>query len=171
MEQSRLRLEHYNLQRVSLQPVDDVEPTPLGAYANFAHAKLGSKVVSGVMTLANDETRHTIELTLTGGPKEPGAAFPYQFEIGYIGIFDGRELPDAQRENLVMVNGTSMLYGIARETLLGLTTRSEKGAMLLPSVHFAQLAQQGDKEAAEAAQAALAEPKASGAGRGPKAQP
>ena len=47
MEQSRLRLEHYNLQRVSLQPVDDVEPTPLGAYANFAHAKLGSKVVTG----------------------------------------------------------------------------------------------------------------------------
>ena len=171
MEQSRLRLEHYNLQRVSLQPVDDVEPTPLGAYANFAHAKLGSKVVTGVMTLANDETRHTIELTLTGGPKEPGAAFPYQFEIGYIGIFDGRELPEAQRDNLVMVNGTSMLYGIARETLLGLTTRSEKGAMLLPSVHFAQLAQQGDQEAAEAAQAALAEPKVSGAGRGLKAQP
>ena len=171
MEQSRLRLEHYNLQRVSLQPVDDVEPTPLGAYANFAHAKLGSKVVIGVMTLANDETRHTIELTLTGGPKEPGAAFPYQFEIGYIGIFDGRELPEAQRENLVMVNGTSMLYGIARETLLGLTARSEKGAMMLPSVHFAHLAQQGEKEAAEAAQAAVAESKASGGGHGPKVQP
>ena len=171
MEQSRLRLEHYNLQRVSLQPVDGVEPTPLGAYADFAQAKLGSKVVTGVMTLANDETRHTIELTLTGGPKEPGAAFPYQFEIGYIGIFDGRELPEAQRENLVMVNGTSMLYGISRETLLGLTARSERGAMMLPSVNFAQLAHQGEKKAAEAAQAAVAESKASGGGSGPKVQP
>lgn len=154
MEQSRLRLEHYNLQRVSLLPVAGVEPSPLSVYANFDHAKMGSTVTLGVLEMDNGETRQTVELTLKGGPKEGGAPFPYQFEIGYIGIFDGRELPADKRDDLVMVNGTSMLYGIAREVLLGLTARCDMGPMMLPSVQFAQLAEHRARETAEAAKAA-----------------
>lgn len=146
MEQSRLRLEHYNLQRIVLEPVPGAKPSPLGGYANFAHAKLGSKVALGVISFEDGRVRQTIELSLMGEPKEPGADFPYRFEISYIGIFDGAQLPEEKRDDLVMVNGTSMLYGVARETLMGLTCRCEQGAMLLPSVHFASLAERRAKE-------------------------
>jgi len=158
MEQSPLRLEHYNLQRVSLTPLPGAEPTQLGGYANFGNARLGSKVTTGWLTLDDGEKRHTVELSLTGGPKEPGATFPYEFEISYIGIFDARALPDDKRDDLVMVNGSSMLYGIARETLMGLTIRCELGAMMLPSVVFTELAERRAREAAARLQRAPATP-------------
>jgi preprotein translocase subunit SecB len=94
------------------------------------------------MDLPNGEMRHTVELKLEAEPNADTPGFPYKLQITLVGVFDGRQLPEEKREALVAVNGASMLYGVAREILLGLTSRAVQGAVMLPTVEFSQLAEQ-----------------------------
>jgi preprotein translocase subunit SecB len=138
MQQSRLRLEHYNLMHLHIEPVIDAESPELGSYADFAKAAFSSNIQFNPVELPNGESRYTVDLTLVAGPQEGQSNFPYRLKIQLLGIFDGRELPAEKRESLVAANGASMLYGIAREMLLGLTFRSVGGPVMLPTVEFSQ---------------------------------
>lgn len=141
MELSRLQLEHYCLKAISLRSNEEAPAATPGTYVNFATAQLGTHVELGLAQLHNGLERHTVTLRVHGGAAE-GAVFPYEFEVEYLGFFNGEHLPEESRDDLIAVNGTSMLYGVAREQLLSLTARADKGALLLPSMHFAKLAQQ-----------------------------
>lgn len=138
MQQSRLRLEHYNLMHLHLEPVLEAESAALGSYADFEKATLGSSIQFSPVELPNGESHYSVDLTLTAGPKEGQSNFPYRLKIQLLGIFDGRDLPEEKREALVAVNGASMLYGVAREVLLSLTSRSVGGPVMLPTVEFSQ---------------------------------
>ena len=138
MQQSRLRLEHYNLMHLHLEPVLEAESAALGSYADFEKATLGSSIQFSPVELPNGESRYSVDLTLTAGPREGHSDFPYRLKIQLLGIFDGRDLPEEKREALVAVNGASMLYGVAREVLLSLTSRSVGGPVMLPTVEFSQ---------------------------------
>lgn len=67
-----------------------------------------------------------------------GQNFPYRFDLSLIGLFfcrDGFPTP-ADEEQFVQVNGSSMLYGAAREVVRCLTSRGPWGEVLLPTVSF-----------------------------------
>jgi preprotein translocase subunit SecB len=61
----------------------------------------------------------------------------YTFKVGAIGFFEVVETyPAEQREQLVMINGSSMLYSAARELLAAVSGRGPFPAIVLPSVSF-----------------------------------
>ena|SRR5579872_2914565 len=79
----------------------------------------------------------TVEMTIFQKLKE-GQNFPYKFEITLIGFFAcGNGLPPAaEEERFVRVNGSSMLYGAAREIVRSLTARGPWGELFLPAISF-----------------------------------
>ena len=67
-----------------------------------------------------------------------GQNFPYKFDLSLIGLFlckDGFPAP-ADEEQFVRVNGSSMLYGAARELVRSLTSRGPWGELFLPTLSF-----------------------------------
>ena len=149
MELSRLKLEQYNLTGFSLDPIDGAEPVALGAYANPSDANFGSNTNFQTVQLENGEQRFTVELNLHAEPRE-GGTFPYRFKIALVGLFDGHDLPEERREPLVCVNGASMLYGVAREMLLGISHRFIHGPIMLPTVHFGSIGKDMENKSAVA---------------------
>lgn len=141
MEVSALQLEHYFVKRLVIQPRAESKAAE-GLYVNFAGARLSTDVTQSFSEFDDGRKRYGIELRVHGGPGGENPDFPYDFEVTYFGFFEAERLPADKREDLVAVNGTSMLFGIAREQLLSLTLRFEQGAMLLPSIHFGKLAKQ-----------------------------
>ena len=67
-----------------------------------------------------------------------GQNFPYKFDVTLIGFFacsDGFPSP-ADEGQFVRVNGSSMLYGAARELLRSLTSRGPWSEVFLPGISF-----------------------------------
>ncbi len=67
-----------------------------------------------------------------------GKNFPYKFELTVVGFFickDGVP-PQAGEERFVRINGSSMLYGAARELVRTTTAMGPWGALLLPTISF-----------------------------------
>lgn len=104
--------------------------------------------------------------------KEPGASFfltlrvvidnhasdnkkvrfcPYRIDVEAGGVI--RAVPGAEAlgdiEDLIVVNGTSMLWSAIREQVCNLTARMPAGQVLLPTVHFQDLKNQ-HRQAAKA---------------------
>lgn len=141
MEVSALQLEHYFVKSLTIRPRPEGK-APEGLYVNFSGARLSTDVTQSFSEFDDGRKRYGIELRVHGGPGAENPEFPYDFEVTYFGYFEAEKLPADLREDLVVVNGTSMLFGIAREQLLNLTLRFEFGPMLLPSIHFGKLAKQ-----------------------------
>jgi preprotein translocase subunit SecB len=83
--------------------------------------------------------RHSwsVEMTVSQKLKE-GQNFPYKFEVALVGFFACQDgLPAAAEEDtFVRINGSSMLYGAARELVRSLTSRGPWGELFLPSISF-----------------------------------
>ena len=79
----------------------------------------------------------SVDISISQAVKE-GQNFPYIFKVSLIGFFacrDGFPSP-ADEEQFVRVNGSSMLYGAARELVRSLTGRGPWGEIFLPSISF-----------------------------------
>jgi preprotein translocase subunit SecB len=66
-----------------------------------------------------------------------GKASPYSIDVRVLGVF--RALPSLaieRREDLVAVNGASILYGVIREMVASLTSRFRAGPLTLPGMNF-----------------------------------
>ena len=62
---------------------------------------------------------------------------PYEFEIKLVGFFRCNNKPgDVPTEVFVQTNGSSILFGIARELLRSLTAAGPWGELILPTVSF-----------------------------------
>jgi|SRR5579859_1401621 len=62
---------------------------------------------------------------------------PYEGVIECVGIFKvSPQWPEDQIEKLVMVNGTSLVYGSIREMICSITARSAFNMLTLPSQSF-----------------------------------
>ena len=70
--------------------------------------------------------------------KTEGQNFPYEFHISIFGIFTCQDgVLDTEKETrFVQVNGSSMLYGMAREHIRALTAAGPWGAIILPTMSF-----------------------------------
>ena len=62
---------------------------------------------------------------------------PYNFSISLIGLFEVHpQFPKPEMEKLVRVNGSSILYGVAREQLRQIMCGGPFAPLLLPTVSF-----------------------------------
>lgn len=68
---------------------------------------------------------------------EIGKVAPYNVDIEIAGVFSIiSDMPVADREDFVRVNGCAVLYGAIRDQVLTLTSRSARGPLMLPTVNF-----------------------------------
>lgn len=88
-----------------------------------------------------------LALTLKLGSQDPAKPFAYEAEFKVQGVVQvAANFLQERKEQLALVNGFSLLYSAAREMLLTLTTRSVKGAVLLPTLSFVALVKDSLKQ-------------------------
>ncbi len=89
---------------------------------------------------ANDEKLWHMVLTLRLEDASPDKPFVYEAEVQVVGVAEIRDVvqPD-KREQIIRVNGMSLLFSAAREMLLNLSARSVHGPLSLPVVNFNEL--------------------------------
>ena len=78
----------------------------------------------------DDPTKHKVEMTVRNDPKNPKAT--YWFSIIVLGFFTVPESPEAQ--TLIVVTGSSMIFGVIREILLNITSRGPHPHLMLPTI-------------------------------------
>jgi preprotein translocase subunit SecB len=68
---------------------------------------------------------------------EKGKPSPYVIDLQAVAYFEVSEgLPAQKREDLVIANGSAIVYSSLREMVLMITSRMEYGSLVLPGVHF-----------------------------------
>lgn len=158
MEPSRLKLETYHLNKISITPHPAADATPLGQFADFNNVEFSSDVSFHDLT-EGDEANERQGLSLLLSIKRgESCAFPYDIEMEMFGVFDVNGLPEEKRIPLVLVNGSSILYSAMREMLLTITQRCMHGPVMLPSVHFVRLEKDYLDDQAEKARMIQAKP-------------
>lgn len=89
------------------------------------------------------DCRIQIQLKTDSDQKKP---FAYQVQVQVTGYFEIHpEFPDKDIEPVLIVNGTSLLYGSIREMLLSTTARFSKGSLMLPTMDFRSLIDKKEK--------------------------
>jgi len=138
MRPSVIRLEHYNLTSLSIEPVEGYAPNfDEGLYPKFSNADFDIRVRLGEPV--DDDDEYMIRLFLKASPKAD-KPFPYTFSVGADAVltYHGKK-DNAERRELLLVNGASLLYSALREMLFSLTFRFSTGPMMLPSANFIDL--------------------------------
>lgn len=148
MRLSPLQLLEYTFEGVSVAPVEGYEADPkISPNLVFFPGKLAMSADTGLVLLTEEKSYSDfgLKLTLRVGPKEDKQA-PYRVEVSVRGVVrmhltqsDGQA---EERRVRALVNGVSLLYGVVREMVSGITSRSIHGQLLLPSLNFADLASQ-----------------------------
>lgn len=146
MQLSPLQLLEYTFDGVSILPVDGYVADPeFSTGLVFLPGKLGMLADTGLALLTEEASYSDfdVRLTLRVGPKEDGSA-PYQVVVSVRGVVRMHltQASDQAEERRVraLVNGVSLLYGVVREMVSNITSRSVHGQLLLPSLSFADLA-------------------------------
>ena len=143
MQPSPLKLVHYHLVELDIKPEEKFDPhtnQELG-YPDFTNADFSAKIRLATPEGETDPYEFMVKLELEGhAQKKKEGLFPYRFSIGAEGIvrYSGDKTLDDRKE-LVVVNGSAMLYGALREQLLSITGRFQHGPMMLPTVNFLDL--------------------------------
>jgi preprotein translocase subunit SecB len=143
-----LQLLEYTFDGVSVMPVDGYVADPeLPGGLVFFPGKLAMSADTGLAVLGEEASYSDfgVRLTLHVAPKEANQA-PYNVQIAVRGVVRmhlTQEINQAEERRVrALVNGVSLLYGVAREMVSSITSRSTHGLMLLPSLNFADLATQ-----------------------------
>lgn len=148
MQLSPLQLLEYTFDGVSVIPVDGYVADPeFSPTLVFFPGKLGISAETGLQQL-NEEKSYSdfkVVLKLRVGPKADKDA-PYQIQVSVSGVVRMHLSQDKDQANerrvRALVNGASLLYGVIREMVSNITSRSVHGQLLLPSLSFADLANQ-----------------------------
>lgn len=89
------------------------------------------------LTRKDDESYHQLVLAITYLPREGAEAnIPYRVEItgrGYF-HFDDPDVAEDDRRRTLMLNGSSILFGLLRAEVAHTTALGRYGAILLPPV-------------------------------------
>ncbi|MEI6302988.1 MAG: hypothetical protein WCR74_16215 [Betaproteobacteria bacterium] len=143
MRPSPLQLRHVIYTKVSVLPnaIDKKTEGKLGSTSavgfDFVGVSIRAKVGSALKAGQDDDPRDfLVDLDIVIDNKE-GKPTPYGIDIGVVGVFNVLpSLPKEKRQDLVTVNGASILYGVIREIVLLLTSRFSSGALTLPGMNF-----------------------------------
>lgn len=152
MQLSPLQLLEYTFDGVSVIPVEGYVADPeFSTGLVFFPGKLAISAETGLAILGEEASYsdYGIKLTLRVAPKEDKQA-PYNVQISVRGVVRmhlTQQVNQAEeRRARALVNGVSLLYGVVRELVSNITSRSANGGMLLPSLSFADLAAQKPAE-------------------------
>ena len=104
--------------------------------------------------LKKHKNRYAVFLNLEmKAPEGKNAPYAIKMEIfGYFRVPD--QMPEEIREKMVKTNGSSILYGAAREIIREMTGRGIYGKTYLPTVSFARAPTQATNKPAEDAEKA-----------------
>ena len=146
MKLSPLQLSRYVVTNIgcTANPKFDAEKEIIGALEQFSINANAKPAESD-----KDVPGHSwsVELEVTQKRNED-QNFPYEFHISIVGVFacqDGA-LDKEKETRFVQVNGSSMLYGMAREHIRALTAAGPWGAVILPTMSFYDPKEQPQKE-------------------------
>ena len=81
------------------------------------------------------EWRVDLKVTFAPAAKQNGPYRGVAEVVGFFEVLDG--WPDEKCEELIAINGASLLYGAIREMILVMSSRSSHGEFLLPTLRFA----------------------------------
>lgn len=168
MQLSPLQLLEYTFDGLSIMPVEGYVADPeFSTGLVFFPGKLALSADTGLALLTEEASYSDfgVRLTLRVGPKKDSLA-PYQVQVSVRGVVR-MHLTQAsgqaeERRVRALVNGVSLLYGIAREMVSNITSRSTHGQLLLPSLSFADLALHGASDPSVASNPVLDAPKSRG---------
>jgi preprotein translocase subunit SecB len=141
MRKSQLQLEHYHFLRLVIEADNNYHQQAVDfEYPDFSNAVFESSIAIGVPSKSDDTQNHySIKLMLKGHKNEDGEhPFPYDFETVIEGFFTVHGKVESP-EDLVKINGASILYGATRDALMTATSRFTNGPLLLPTVTFIDL--------------------------------
>jgi preprotein translocase subunit SecB len=152
-----LQLLEYTFDGVSVLPVEGYVADPaFSPGLVFFPGKLAISAETGHALLAEKASYSDfgVKLTLRVAPKEDAQA-PYNIQVSVRGVVRMHlmqtEGQAEERRVRALVNGVSLLYGIVREMVSNITSRSAHGPLLLPSLSFTDLvAHKPDETAAPA---------------------
>nr|WP_281719944.1 protein-export chaperone SecB [Nitrosomonas nitrosa] len=103
---------------------------------DFNNVEIGEKSEIYVLDNKSDPSSYGVMLRIVIENKS-GKIAPYDIDVCVTGHFKiSKKVPKEQRENLITVNGCSMLYGAIREQVMTITSRSIHGTLVLPTVNF-----------------------------------
>lgn len=151
MKPSPLTLHHYQLLEISIKPEEGYSQNEEDIYPDIAGADLTSDVGLGTPEGEDDPCDFSLRLNISLSPKEEGT-FPYHVQIsieGFVSVVRELYSDELDRKKFVVANGTSILYGVIRETLLMMTPRFKGGAIMLPTVNFLDIVEQMEAEREE----------------------
>lgn len=139
MRASPLQLKHLLFTRILVDPEVPFEQADTFKAGEFSfedvvfHVNLTAAVAAG-----QEENPHDFMIKLhVGISNEKDTRAPYKIDIGVLGLFTCSEKIEIEdRNNIVTVNGASVLYGAIREQVATLTSRSYLGSMVLPTMDF-----------------------------------
>lgn len=138
---SPLQLKGYFFTKASIEtskPLDDSEISNVSAIDfDFNGVNILTEIRVAVADNQSDDPRDfLIKFKLTI-PNLDGVQCPYTIDVDIVGTFTiSNKIEKQKRDNIVSVNGTSILYGCVREMVSSVTSRCLHGLLILPTVNF-----------------------------------
>ena len=146
MQLSPLQLLEFAFEEVSIKTVAGFEGKRHEPGFVTAPGDLRMRADTGIALLAEHAkySDFALKFLLSVEPKDQNSA-PYEATVGVRGTFRMHQMADMkdgdERRKRALVNGVSILYGLARDMVCTVTSRSSHGQMLLPTLNFASLAE------------------------------
>lgn len=146
MQLSPLQLLEYTFEGFSVSLTPDYDNAKRDPSAVVAPSKMTVETEAGIADIQDKDafSDYALKLILKVTPAESASA-PYSLAVAVRGTFRMHQMGDeknlADRKERSLVNGISILYGVAREMVTTVTSRAAHGQMLLPTLNFSALAQ------------------------------
>lgn len=103
---------------------------------DFNDVEIGEISKTYILTEEDDPLTYGVTLRIAIENKK-GKVAPYDIDVVVVGHFKIRKsIAKENRENIITVNGCSMLYSAVREQVMMITSRSVHGKLILPTVSF-----------------------------------
>ena len=138
MRPSPIQLKHVIYSKVFVEPlaIENQEPTPAPEF-DFKGVNVRAKISFGQKAGEEADPREffvSLEIEIDN---KIGKQTPYSVSMSVLGLFNVLPgLAVEKREDLIVVNGASILYGVIREMTLSLTSRFAAGPLTLPGMNF-----------------------------------
>lgn len=143
MQPSPLQLLQCSFELVNVTSVPDFDNTDRDAAFLMNPSGMKLSTETAVQDLEANEafSDYAIRFVLAFEPKEINA-IPYRGELVLQAQVRMHGAQGAlERKQLAVVNGVSLIYGIARDMVCAITARGIHGQMLLPTLNFRSLAE------------------------------
>ena len=137
MQPSQLQLSQFVYLGIKITTREPAENEDVSLPFDFDGVQIGEGVDLSILDENKDDPKQfalKFRITLDN---EKGKVAPYNLDIEVAGVFSiVSNMPVADREDFVLVNGCAVLYGAIRDQVLTLTSRSARGPLMLPTVNF-----------------------------------